>query len=143
VIEFKVDQVELKNLVKKLGELEKKARNKITRKVFKTILPEMESAARSNAPQDTGKLASAFVKDTRTRRGNVMGRLRVVAPHAHLMELGWFWRKKKGGKIFHTIGSPYTKGPRPFMRPMLDTHGEKALKQMADALREALSEVGS
>jgi HK97 gp10 family phage protein len=149
MIDVKLDQAELEKLVKKLGELEKKARNKIVRKITKSVLTDLKSDAEAKAPYAgsmykgrAGRtIRGSFEIKVRTKRGSVYGQLKNTAPHAHLQEMGWFWRKEKGGKIFHTIGTPYSKGPRPFMRPMIDEKGERALQLIAEGLKEALGEI--
>jgi len=144
MIDFKVDQKELADIVKRLGDLEKKARNKLIRKLTKEVLGDIRDEAESRAPYagSGGRtIKGSFEITSRTRRGNVYAQLKNKAPHAHLQEMGWFWRKEAGGKIFHTIGRPYEEGPRPFMRPALDQKGDQAIFKLAEGLKEALDEV--
>ncbi len=146
-IKFNLDKGDLDNIIARIRKLEPELQEKIFRKGMGKAGRRMLQTAKNLAPKrrgegDSKSISSRFALSVRkTKDGRMIKAfVRNKAPHAHLMEYG-FWLTK--GKYFQKrikfIGPHPAQG---FMRPALNQNGQVSLDEFKSNSEEALRKLG-
>ena len=124
----------LDELLKDFRTLPGKIRGKYAARAAKEAIEPIYSETVRRAPVYTGELAES-IKISRSRRGGlVSAKVKVSAPHAHLVEFGHNIRSKKGGESFGFVKE------HPFIRPAFDNNLQNAIDTYDRVLTDGLKE---
>lgn len=125
----------------KLEKLPEKVLRNLERRAMRKALKSLKNETQRRAPIGEPKSAGEpHIKDNITtsvsaKRGLVIGKVKVKAPHTHLVEFGH--RLVKGTEQIGTVP------PHPFMRPALKTTAEQIVKDLTNAVLEELEKAGN
>jgi hypothetical protein len=137
IVDF--DRGSAKQLMDQLNKLPEELRVSVARRGIRKGLSVMEAHIRARVPVETGKLASSIKKTTIVRPWVVTGIIKVKAPHAHLMEFG-YWLTK-GKHIQRRVKFIQSNPPGGYMRSALTTYARDAVEAYEKTVRDALARV--
>jgi HK97 gp10 family phage protein len=141
-MEVKVD-VRLNGIEEKLRDLGPKLARKALRRAVGKVGDFWVNEAKSRAPVDTGDLRDSIAKKvTTSKKGNDLSAKVSVGPmyNSKSRKPGDSSQNPATYALFVELGKK-SKSATPFLRPMFDTTGDKAIEILADTLREDLDDV--
>lgn len=120
----------------------KAAMKRATDIVLQTALARVPVGPRhSQRPKAGGMLRASLTSQIRASRGFVTGKVRAKAPHAHLVEYGFVWKRNKNqktGKSFKV--EPSEEGG--FLRNALYQNANRIRNEFASSVKESLEKLG-
>lgn len=140
-VKFEVDVTGIKETIGSLSHLPVELRERIQRKALRNTTAAMLATAKTLAPKRRGEgsgksISTRFAVGTKAKGNKLFAFVRNKAPHAHLMEYG-FWLTK--GKFFQKkikfVGSH---PPGGFMRAALVRNAEKSVATFKESVQDAL-----
>lgn len=98
VSNFKINRRDIESVLKRLERFSADTIKKTQKQALRRAARIMLEDARRRAPEDEGELKASFKTKAVQGRSGLEIQVLAKAPHAHLMELGfWLQRKRRGG----------------------------------------------
>lgn len=129
----------VKEIIKRLYKLEEKVRQKLERGALRDALEPIKQEALRRVPELDGGLRASIESRIVRRKGVYAAQVRARAPHAHLMEFGWWWTSHAGRRIKRISPQPPTQGGG-FLRPALYGNQNKVRSIFIQTIEQALRE---
>ncbi len=127
----------LNEIIQKLNQLPDRIKNKLQRGGMKAAIEPVKAEVLRRVPELDGGLRASIEDRVVRRKWGYAAQVRARAPHAHLMEYGWWWTTHAGRRV-KRVG-PYPQGG--FLRPALYGNADKVRQAFKDTLEQAIKEL--
>ena len=112
-------------------------RDQMARHGLKAAAEVVRNRAALLAPKETGSLAFSLESSVKKNSTSLFAKVKAKAPHAHLMEFGFWWTRKMGRRKIRF----FFVENRKFLRPALYDQSDKVREIFRDDIVEALKQL--
>jgi len=128
----------IEELIKNLSKLGNEIQGQVVEEGLNRASEIVLQSAKSAAPiGPTGNLKNSLVKEVRKKASGFSARVRAKAPHAHLVEFGFWFTSHAGRRLKRVEPRP----ARGFLRTALYSNAEKVRDVFKNSVDEALAKI--